>query len=239
MSLDKIVVVTQKTRLEGLLDRFNTRGQAKFWIEHMGTDFADYDREHDTYRRAVDAVCRLAESLERKVQRVERLFLPTLLFAPRDLVVTVGRDGLVVNAAKYVDARPIVAVNPDPARWDGVLLPFTPATARRGLVAALEEKALERPGLRRARALPEPLLRRLHRRRDHRRRRLARGGVADARGRRHLLRRCRRRRPRLRLGLRGDGGGRHATGSPGPRPASGAPSLRAAEEERVTVLLER
>jgi NAD kinase len=144
MSLDKIVVVTQKTRLEGLLDRFNTRGQAKFWIEHMGTDFADYDREHDTYRRAVDEVCRTAERLERKVQRLERSFLPTFLFAPHDLVVTVGRDGLVVNAAKYVGARPIVAVNPDPARWDGVLLPFTPATARRGLVAALEEKALEK-----------------------------------------------------------------------------------------------
>ena len=44
---EKIVVVTRKTRLEELVERFNTREQAKFYIEHMGLNFADYDREHD------------------------------------------------------------------------------------------------------------------------------------------------------------------------------------------------
>lgn len=135
--IEKIVIVTQKTRLEGLLERFNTRAQAKFWIEHMGQDFADYDREHDTYRRAVDAVARLAEGFERKVQRIDRSFLPTFLFTRHDLVVVVGRDGIVVNTAKYA-AGPIVGVNPDPARWDGVLLPFSPASARRGIEAVLQ-----------------------------------------------------------------------------------------------------
>lgn len=138
--IDKAVVVTQKTRLDGLLERFNTREQAKFWIEHMGQDFADYDREHDTYRRAVDEVRRMAEGFDLKVQRVDRSFLPTFLFAPSDLVVAVGRDGLVANTAKYVGARPILGVNADPARWDGVLLPFSPATARRGLKAVLRNE---------------------------------------------------------------------------------------------------
>ncbi len=137
--IEKVVIVTQKTRLEGLLERFNTREQAKFWIEHMGLDFADYDHEHDTYRRAVEDVNRMVESFELKSQLVDRAFLPNFLFTPKDLVVAVGRDGLVVNAAKYVDAHPIIGVNPDPARWDGVLLPFSPATARRGVLAVLQE----------------------------------------------------------------------------------------------------
>jgi hypothetical protein len=144
MTFDKIVVVTQKTGLEVLLERFNTRGQAKFWIEHMGVDFADYDLEHDTYRRAVDDVVRAADGLASRVQRIDRSFLPTFVFTSRDLVVTVGRDGLVVNAAKYVDGSPIVAVNPDPARWDGVLLPFTAETVRRGLEAVIQGKGRER-----------------------------------------------------------------------------------------------
>ena len=50
---DKLVVVTLKTRLEELIERFNTREQAKFYIEHMGLNFADYDREHETYTAAV------------------------------------------------------------------------------------------------------------------------------------------------------------------------------------------
>ena len=139
--IEKVVLVTQKTRLEELQARFNTRDQAKFWIEHMGLDFADYDREHATYLRAVEAVRRSVEGLVPKLQAVGRSFLPTFLFSPKDVVVAVGRDGLVANAAKYVGACPIVAVNPDPGRWDGVLLPFSPATARRGVLSVLEEGA--------------------------------------------------------------------------------------------------
>jgi hypothetical protein len=33
-------------------------------------------------------------------------------------------NGLVANTAKYSRGVPIVAVNPDPKRYDGVLLPF-------------------------------------------------------------------------------------------------------------------
>src|SRR4051812_17814260 len=107
---DKIVVVSQKTRLEGLLDKFNTREQAKFYIEHMGLDFSDYDREHATYHGALTRVRRDVEGLVQKVQVIERGFLPNFIFTPKDLVITVGRDGLVVNTAKYLDGQPIVAV---------------------------------------------------------------------------------------------------------------------------------
>jgi NAD kinase len=138
---DKLVVVTLKTRLEELIERFNTREQAKFYIEHMGLNFADYDREHETYSAAVRLLRRQLEGLLPKMQLIERGFLPNFIFTPQDLVVTVGRDGLVVNTAKYLDGQPIVAVNPDLSRIDGVLLPFTPSKARGGVGRVLEEKA--------------------------------------------------------------------------------------------------
>ena len=53
MDYEKIILVTRKTRLEGLIERFNTRGQAKFYIEHSGGDFAFYEREHETYYAAL------------------------------------------------------------------------------------------------------------------------------------------------------------------------------------------
>jgi NAD kinase len=141
---DTIVLVTQSTRLEELQQRFNTRAQARFWIEHMGGDFGDYEREHDAYRRAVETVRRSVEGLVSKLQSVERSLVPSLLFPPAAVVLTVGRDGLVANTAKYTGERPIVAVNPDPDRWDGVLLPFSPQTAARGVAAVLDQETTVR-----------------------------------------------------------------------------------------------
>ncbi len=71
---DKLVVVTLKTRLEELIERFNTREQAKFYIEHMGLNFADYEREHDTYTTAVRLLRRQLEGLLSKVQFIEPRF---------------------------------------------------------------------------------------------------------------------------------------------------------------------
>lgn len=123
MDFEKIVVVTRKTRLEGLIERFNTKAQARFYIEHSGGDFDFYEREHATYYAAVAELRRGLQGLA-KLQLIERGFLPNFLFAAEDLVVTIGIDGLVVNTAKYLDGQPLVAVNPDPSHIDGVLLPY-------------------------------------------------------------------------------------------------------------------
>jgi NAD kinase len=120
----RIVLVTRKTRLEELIVRFNTIEQARFYVEHLGADFSDYEAEHRVYLEAV----RTAEvTLGRfgRVQRLDRGFLSNYLFAPDALVVVLGQDGLVANTLKYLKgAQPVIGVNPDPARWDGVLLPF-------------------------------------------------------------------------------------------------------------------
>jgi NAD kinase len=120
---EKVVLVTRKTRLEELTERFNTRAQAKFYIEHSGGDFDTYAQEHEAYQRSLESVRRSIE-VGLKIQVIERVFLPTYLFAPTDVIVTLGQDGLVANTAKYVKGQPILAVNPDPERFDGILLPI-------------------------------------------------------------------------------------------------------------------
>src|ERR1700722_19640031 len=140
--MEKIVVVTRRTRLEELIDRFNTLPQAKFYIEHMGLDFSDYEREHEVFCSSARRVMHDLEGLGRKVQRIDWTFLPNFLFAPSDAVVVLGRDGLVSNTAKYLDGQPIVGVNPDPTRIDGVLLGFSPATAAGGGSRVLQGKAV-------------------------------------------------------------------------------------------------
>ncbi|MCB9572711.1 MAG: NAD+ kinase [Kofleriaceae bacterium] len=141
---EKIVLVTRKTRLQQLVERFNSRGQARFYIEHAGGDFGDYQREDDAYARALDTVHRRLD-LGVRLQLVERRLVPTFLFAPRDVVVTIGQDGLVANVAKYVGAQPLVPVNPDPERFDGQLLPFGVAQARAAVARVLDGTARRRP----------------------------------------------------------------------------------------------
>jgi NAD kinase len=129
---DKVVLVTRKTRLAELIERFNTLAQAEFYIEHAGGNFQEYQLEDEAYRQSADVVRRSIE-LGLKVQEIDRGLVPTFTFLPEDLVVTLGQDGLVANTAKYVGKQPVIAVNPDPERFDGILLPFLPGQTERAI----------------------------------------------------------------------------------------------------------
>jgi len=136
---EKVVLVTRKTRLAELIERFNTLAQAKFYIEHAGGNFQEYQLEDEAYRQSADVVRRAME-LGLKVQEIDRGLVPTYSFLPEDLVVTLGQDGLVANTAKYVGKQPIVAVNPDAERFDGILLPFLPGQTGRVLEKVISGK---------------------------------------------------------------------------------------------------
>ena len=123
MSIEYAIIIKNKTRLETLIERFNTKAQAKFYIVRSGGDFSDYEKEHEVFQDSLSAVQRNL-SVVLKNKTVDRSFLPAFLFNDKQVVVTVGQDGLVANTAKYVQQIPIIAVNPDPDRFDGVLLPF-------------------------------------------------------------------------------------------------------------------
>ena len=140
MSWSRVLIVRRATRLEELIARFNTKAQARFYIESAGGDFADYDAEDAAYHRALDEVQHEVRGLA-KVHVIDRGLLPNYLFADDEMVVAVGQDGLVANTAKYALARPIVGVNPEPSRYDGVLLPFQARSAARAVRTVMEGKA--------------------------------------------------------------------------------------------------
>ncbi len=120
---EKIVVVTKKTALEELVERQNTRDQARFYITHLNQSFDEYQNAHDTYHRSLDFL-KAAMPDGVRVQYVDRTYLPNFVFDDNDLVVTLGPDGLVVNTAKYLTSQRLLAINPDPQRMDGVLISF-------------------------------------------------------------------------------------------------------------------
>ncbi len=120
---NKIILVKRKTRLEDLIARYNTIAQAKFYIEHLGCDFSDYLAEDERYKKAISEAFSELEALGR-VQVVDREYIPNFIFGDHDIVVVVGQDGLVANTLKYLTSQLLIGVNPDPSRWDGILLPF-------------------------------------------------------------------------------------------------------------------
>jgi NAD kinase len=136
---EKVFVITRKTRLAELIERFNTVGQARFYIEHAGGDFGEYEREDAVYRKAVaDTLRSIPSGL--KVHPLDRSLVPTVLFTEKDLIVTLGQDGLVANSAKYVKGQPMIAVNPDPERFDGILMPFLPTDVPDAIASVLGGK---------------------------------------------------------------------------------------------------
>lgn len=119
----KLILVTRKTRLQELIVRYNTADQARFYIEHQGLDFTDFEQEDARYHTVVNQIYRMLDGIG-SVQTLDRVYLPNYLFSKEDILIVVGQDGLVVNAMKYLDGQPLIGVNPDSKRWDGVLLPF-------------------------------------------------------------------------------------------------------------------
>jgi NAD kinase len=170
----EIVIVTRPTELAGLRERFVTDRQVKFYLQRAhvqelvrrrdaaaptrsaqqsalaAEDLREADQafgelgERDAlYRQALE---RLRDELDfdLPVRLLERSLVPNFDFGRTSVVVVVGQDGLVANAAKYVGDLPIVAVNPDPSRIDGILLPFRVPQARQAVARVLENKAKER-----------------------------------------------------------------------------------------------
>jgi len=123
MSVEYAIIIKNKTRLEALIERFNTKAQAKFYIERLGGNFDDYVLEHETFQSSLLTLqTQLSKVIKHKT--LERTYMPSFIFSENNLIVVIGQDGLVANTAKYSKGIPIVAVNPDKQRYDGVLLPF-------------------------------------------------------------------------------------------------------------------
>ena len=135
----RFILVNRKSRLQALIERFNTWPQAKFYLEHNNVEVKDYLDEHDLYQKQLTQAELVLKSLGR-FQLLEREFLPSYQFSNRDIIVVIGQDGLVANTLKYLNGQPVIAINPDPSRWDGKLLPFEIGQLNEVVLNTLNEK---------------------------------------------------------------------------------------------------
>jgi NAD kinase len=162
-----IALVTSTTRMQGLLKRWGSKSTAKFRMKSAKAnfnenvrastaeatvdtnclddevDFVMIEREADAYEEAVGIVKQEID-VGLPISIVPREFLPDFYFAIARLVVVVGPDGLVANTAKYTNGLPIIGVNPDPTRVDGVLLPFRPKQVRSAVQRQMNGQAKSR-----------------------------------------------------------------------------------------------
>jgi NAD kinase len=96
-----------------------------------------YTNEDKAYQRSLAQLLHELD-LGLPLKTLNRSFLPNFDFARCSAIVVIGQDGLVANTAKYACGLPIVGVNPDEQRYDGVLLPFTVKNARRAVQQTIQ-----------------------------------------------------------------------------------------------------
>ena len=120
----RVVVVSRRSELDELLMRHGTIAAAAYFLRQRGRDLDEVMARHEALRSALTAVGAAIPPAWRRGQ-VNRDDLPRFLFAPEDVVVAVGQDGLVANVAKYLDGQPVIGVDPEPGRNAGVLVRHT------------------------------------------------------------------------------------------------------------------
>jgi len=146
-SVPRVVVVTRQTEYDALIARQGTRGQAEFFLQRRAQSIAPLEQGDHVFDDALATVLAGIPTEWRRA-RVDRADLDRFLFEPDDVVVAVGQDGLVANAAKYLSGQPVIGCNPDPGRYEGVLVRHPPDAVRlliaqtvRGAVT-LEERVM-------------------------------------------------------------------------------------------------
>ncbi len=136
----RVVLVTRETDYERLLAVHATREQARFFLKTRGQGLDEVIARHEAFQDAVRQV-RAAVPDDWRLAKVMRADLDRFLFAPEDIVLAVGQDGLVANLAKYLTGQPVLGVNPAPDVNEGVLVPLRCADVERLLPAAASGKA--------------------------------------------------------------------------------------------------
>jgi NAD kinase len=120
----RVILVTRPTDLEELLVRHGTRDQARFFLETRQQRIEEVEERHRLFMAALNTVLQ-AIPLKWRRARIERGDLAGFVFEPEDLILVLGQDGLVANASKYLEGQLVLGINPDPDRFEGVLVPHT------------------------------------------------------------------------------------------------------------------
>ena len=124
----RVVLVTRPTELERLVARHGTRAQAEFFLKTRAQSMAEIEARHAAFERALATASNAIPAAWRR-NRIDRAELDRFLFAPDDIIVALGQDGLVANVAKYLAGQPVIGLNPAPELNEGVLVPHRPEAA--------------------------------------------------------------------------------------------------------------
>ena len=126
--LPRAVLIERPTEYAELLARHGTREQARFFLTERGLAIEEPEERHRRFGEARAAVL-AAIPPDWRVATISRAELDRFLFAEDDVVIALGQDGLVANAAKYLGGQPVIGLNPEPDRFPGVLVRNPPEAA--------------------------------------------------------------------------------------------------------------
>jgi hypothetical protein len=139
----RVVLVSRATEYALLLQRHATHAQAAFFLSTRGESIERVLAHHLQLEKARAQVLEQIPARWRRAV-IDREDLSRFVFEQHDIVVALGQDGLVANAAKYLEGQTVIGMNPDRASYDGILVRHEPARAALLMQAAAAERlALE------------------------------------------------------------------------------------------------
>lgn len=130
----RVVVVTRPSEYQLLLAQHGTREQARFFLRTRAQAIEPIQAAHEAFSQARHQVLGAIPTSWRQAA-IERSDLHRFLFEPSDLVVAIGRDGLVANVAKYLHGQTVIGIDPAPGHNAGVLVRHRPEHAGKLLQA--------------------------------------------------------------------------------------------------------
>ena len=138
----RAVLVHRRSEYEELLARHATARQVEFFLAQRGRSIAEVRERDELLREALHQVSAVIPASWRRGE-VERADLSGFAFAPEDVVLVVGQDGLVANVAKYLAGQPVVGFDPEPRRNPGILVPHAPSDAAAAILRAVRGSCVE------------------------------------------------------------------------------------------------
>jgi NAD kinase len=127
--LQRTVVVTRAPRAKEIRAKYASSSLARFVMKEGGESYDRYEDEEGVLSETVDTIVQFFSNLG-PVLTIERGYLAGTPLLPNDRIVCVGQDGLVANTLRYARDIPIYGVNPDPKKYEGVLLKFSSESIR-------------------------------------------------------------------------------------------------------------
>lgn len=136
----RIVIVTRQTEFDWLMSRHSTRGQVEFFLQSRDQSLAVVEARHIKQLEAIREIRTLIPD-DWTVTDVPRRRLDRFNFAPNDIVIAIGQDGLVANLAKYLSGQFVLGVSPDTDLYEGILTRYSVRQAAKYLPAVIAGKA--------------------------------------------------------------------------------------------------